>query len=79
MVLFPLSTEESALVRGGFFRRSRENKGKTNMKQLKFMLAAATAVGIAAAAQADTQTNYLFGDNTPTDTFESGVLPAGYT
>ena len=54
MIPFELSTEESALVRGGFFRRSRENKGKTNMKQLKFMLAAATAVGIAAAAQADT-------------------------
>ena len=40
------------------------------MKQLKFMLAAATAVGIAAVAQAATQTNYLFGDDTPTDTFE---------
>ena len=51
MIPFELSTEESALVRGGFFRRSRENKGKTNMKQLKFMLAAATAVGIAAAAK----------------------------
>ena len=54
MVLFVLSTEESALVRGGFFRRSRENKGKNNMKQLKFMLAAATAIGLATAAQADT-------------------------
>ena len=39
-------------MRGGFFRRSRENKGKTNMKQLKFMLAAATAIGLATAAQA---------------------------
>ena len=38
LIPFSLSTEESALVRGGFFRRSRENKGKTNMKQLKFML-----------------------------------------
>ena len=54
MIPFELSTEESALVRGGFFRRSRENKGKTNMKQLKFMLAAAAAFGIAT-AQADTQ------------------------
>ena len=52
MIPFELSTEESALVRGGFFRRSRENKGKTNMKQLKFMLAAATAIGLATAAQA---------------------------
>ena len=52
MVPFELSTEESALVRGGFFRRSRENKGKTNMKQLKFMLAAATAISLATAAQA---------------------------
>ena len=52
MIPFELSTGESALVRGGFFRRSRENKGKTNMKQLKFMLAAATAIGLATAAQA---------------------------
>ena len=71
MIPFSPSTEESALVRGGFFRRSRENKGKTNMKQLKFMLAAATAVGIAAAAQA---ADPLF-----TDTFEDGVMPAGYS
>ena len=41
------------------------------MKQLKFMLAAATAVGIAAAAQA--------ADPLWTDTFEDGVLPAGYS
>ena len=41
------------------------------MKQLKFMLAAATAVGIAAAAQA---ADPLF-----TDTFEDGVMPAGYS
>jgi len=53
LIPFELSTGESALVRGGFFRRSRENKGKTNMKQLKFMLAAATAIGLATAAQAD--------------------------
>jgi len=53
LIPFVLSTEESALVRGGFFRRSRENKGKTNMKQLKFMLAAAAAFGIAT-AQAET-------------------------
>lgn len=53
MIPFELSTEESALVRGGFFRRSRENKGKTNMKQLKFMLAAAAAFGIATAQAAD--------------------------
>ena len=52
MIPFELSTGESALVRGGFFRRSRENKGKTNMKQLKFMLAAATAISLATAAQA---------------------------
>ena len=58
MIPFELSTEESALVRGGFFRRSRENKGKTNMKQLKFMLAAATAVGLAAAAQAGADAQY---------------------
>ena len=70
MIPFELSTEESALVRGGFFRRSRENKGKTNMKQLKFMLAAATAVGLAAAAQADQKFK---------DTFENGELPAGYS
>lgn len=44
-------------MRGGFFRRSRENKGKTNMKQLKFMLAAATAIGLATAAQAVLTTN----------------------
>ena len=43
-------------MRGGFFRRSRENKGKTNMKQLKFMLAAAAALGIAS-AQAALTTN----------------------
>ena len=67
MIPFELSTEESALVRGGFFRRSRENKGKTNMKQLKFMLAAATAIGLATAAQAAT---------TPLDSedFESAAL-----
>ena len=52
MIPFFMSTGESALVRGGFFRRSRKNKGKTNMKQLKFMLAAATVIGLATAAQA---------------------------
>ena len=45
-------------MRGGFFRRSRENKGKTNMKQLKFMLAAATAIGLATAAQAGATDQY---------------------
>ena len=71
MIPFELSTEESALVRGGFFRRSRENKGKTNMKQLKFMLAAATAISLATAAQADQKFK---------DTFEgSDELPAGYS
>ena len=62
MIPFELSTEESALVRGGFFRRSRENKGKTNMKQLKFMLAAATAFGIAT-AQADATDKKLVNEN----------------
>ena len=70
MIPFELSTEESALVRGGFFCRSRENKGKTNMKQLKFMLAAATAISLATAAQAD---------HAWQDTFEDGVLPAAYS
>ena len=41
------------------------------MKQLKFMLAAATAIGLATAAQA---ADPLF-----TDTFEDGVMPAGYS
>ena len=63
MIPFELSTEESALVRGGFFRRSRENKGKTNMKQLKFMLAAATAISLATAAQAGATDKTLFNED----------------
>ena len=75
MIPFVLSTEESALVRGGFFRRSRENKGKTNMKQLKFMLAAATAVGIAAVVQAGEKTTYLVGTAADApENFESAEL-----
>ena len=45
------------------------------MKQLKFMLAAATAVGIAAAAQAADQTNELANDTFDTDV----ALSAAYT
>ena len=45
------------------------------MKQLKFMLAAATAVGLAAAAQADSLSNNLLVN----DTFDSATLPAGYS
>ena len=40
------------------------------MKQLKFMLAAATAIGLATAAQADQKFK---------DTFEDGEMPAGYS
>jgi len=75
MIPFELSTEESALVRGGFFRRSRENKGKTNMKQLKFMLAAATAISLATASQAAEQTNKLV-DN---ENFDSATVGAAAT
>lgn len=47
------------------------------MKQLKFMLAAATAIGLATAAQAATTTSLnLFGDTEPVDTFEAGTQSA---
>ena len=40
-------------MEGGLVCRPWENKGKDTMKTLKFMLAAATAIGLASATQAD--------------------------
>ena len=75
MIPFELSTEESALVRGGFFRRSRENKGKTNMKQLKFMLAAATAISLATAARAGATADKILVDDDFSDAVWEGKNP----
>lgn len=84
MVPFIPSTEESALVGGGFLRRQREQQRKNEMKTLKFMLAAATAIGLASASQAvgPTLGSTSFEDysGTITDQTDSQlfVLPTGW-
>ena len=79
MIPFTLSTEESALIGSGFVCCHGKKQRKKQMKKLKFMLAAATAIGLASATQAavDTYASTGFEKLTVGTNVTTGVIEEG--